>query len=444
MTFDLGAFIRYNYRALFKTRGKNYQLTLKRFIVLLTWLILYIPAQLINRLFFLIDEILYPSYRKQEIRQPVFIIGNPRSGTTFLHRLMFNDTRSFTAFTVWEMVLAPSITQRKIIWALVKIGKAIGYPINQVINSINQHLTHGEGHKAHAIRVNEAEEDGHILIHNWTTESLWAIYPFRDELLPYFFFDRDLPKDRQQKVMKFYRNMIQRHLYAHGGDKILLSKNPANTSKIAAITDAFPGARFVNLVRTPFKAMPSMVDYMSTGWKIFCDPLEPYPFMDEFFQVMRFYYLYPAEFFKDKEDQCMFMKYDDLVQQPDECIEDLYDWLGLNYSPEMQKIVSRETRKAQSFRSRHDYSVDKMGLSEERIFSEFEEVFRFYEFDNHHIELPDHVMFWDIQQWPQSWKKQRLERQQQRQLRRLQKKTQSGLNFINPLLSQQVKNTSTK
>lgn len=444
MTFDFGAFIRYNYRALFKTRGKNYQLTLKRFIVLFIWLILYIPAQLINRFFFLMDEILYPSYRKQEIREPVFIIGNPRSGTTFLHRLMFNDTRSFTAFTVWEMVLAPSITQRKIIWALVKIGRAIGYPINQVINSINQHLTHGEGHKAHAIRVNEAEEDGHILIHNWTTESLWAIYPFRDELLPYFFFDRDLPKDQQQKVMKFYRNMIQRHLYAHGGDKILLSKNPANTSKIAAINDAFPGARFVNLVRTPFKAMPSMVDYMSTGWNIFCDPLEPYPFMDEFFQVMRFYYLYPAEFFKDKEDQCMFMKYDDLVQQPDDSIEDLYDWLGLNYSPEMQEIVSRETRQAQSFRSRHHYSVDEMGLSEERIFSEFEEVFHFYEFDHHQIELPDHVMFWDIQQWPQSWKKQRLERQQQRQLRRLQKKTQSGLSFTNPLASQQIKNTSTK
>ncbi len=441
MTFDLAGFIRYNYRAFFQTRGKQYQLTAKRFLVLVIWLFLYIPAQVINRLFFLLDDVFFPAYRNQQIRKPVFIIGNPRSGTTFLHRLIFKDKQIFTAFTVWEMVLAPSITQRKIIWGLVNLGKAIGYPINQVINWINQHLTHGEGHKAHTIRVDEAEEDGHILIHNWTSESLWAIYPFRDELLPYFYFDRDLPKDRQQKVMKFYRSMIQRHLYAHGGDKILLSKNPSNTSKIAALSETFPDARFINLVRTPFKAMPSMVDYMSTGWKIFCDPLEPYPFMDEFFQVMRFYYLYPAEYFKDKENQCMFMKYDDLVQQPDECIEDLYDWLELDYSDGIRSIVSSETHKAQSFRSRHTYSIDEMGLSEERIYSEFEEVFHYYEFDNHQIELPDHVVFWDIQQWPQAWKKQRLERQKIRQMRRLRKKTQPGLSFTNPLAARRVKNT---
>ena len=442
MTFDFSAFIRYNYRAFFKSRGKNYRLTPKRFLILVVWLILYIPAQLINRFCFLLDEVFFPAYRKQEIRKPVFIIGNPRSGTTFLHRLMFKDTRTFTSFTVWEMVLAPSITQRKIIWGLVKLGRAIGYPINRGINAINRRLTQGKGNKAHAIKVNEAEEDGHILIHNWTSESLWAIYPFRDELLPYFFFDRDLPGERKQKVMTFYRNMIQRHLYAHGGDKILLSKNPSNTSKVAALSETFPDARFINLVRTPFKAMPSMLDYMSTGWNIFCDPLEAYPFREEFFQVMRFYYLYPAEFFKDKEDRCMFMQYDDMVQQPDECIEDLYSWLELDYAVDVREIVAGETRSAKNFRSRHDYSIKEMGLSEEKIYREFAEVFNCYEFDNHQIELPDHVMFWDIREWPRSWKTQRLRRQQLRQQRKLERSRQPGLRFGNPLVSKQVKNTS--
>ena len=185
-----------------------------------------------------------------------------------------------------------------------------------------------------------------------------------------------------------------------------------------------------------------MLDYMSTGWNIFCDPLEAYPFREEFFQVMRFYYLYPAEFFKDKEDRCMFMQYDDMVQQPDECIEDLYSWLELDYAVDVREIVAGETRSAKNFRSRHDYSIKEMGLSEEKIYREFAEVFNYYEFDNHQIELPDHVMFWDIREWPRSWKTQRLRRQQLRQQRKLERSRQPGLRFGNPLVSKQVKNTS--
>ena len=43
-----------------------------------------------------IDEILYPKYQQQKIR-PVFIIGQPRSGTTFLHRTLANDDNNFVA-----------------------------------------------------------------------------------------------------------------------------------------------------------------------------------------------------------------------------------------------------------------------------------------------------------------------------------------------------------
>ena len=417
MHFDIAAFTRYNFRAFFKTKGENYRLTPKRFLILIVWLLLYIPAQLINRLCFLLDEILFPGYRQQKVQNPIFIIGNPRSGTTFLHRLMYQDTDTFTAFTVWEMVFAPSIIQRKIIWAIIKIARWIGYPINQRVNSINDHLALGEFDSAHSIRLNEAEEDEHILIHNWTSASLWGIYPFPDELLPYFLFDQEIPEKKQQKVMSFYKNMIQRHLYAHGGQKILLSKNPSHTSKLAALTKTFPDARFINLVRTPFKAMPSMLDYMSVGWRLFCDPVEAYPYKEEFFKVMKFYYLYPVEFFKDKKNRCNFMMYDDLVQHPNEIVEDLYIWLDLKYPQKFKEIVKQTTKVAGHYQSQHEYSIEKMGLTEERIYKEFEEVFSYYEFDHHNLELPDHVMYWELNEWPQIWKSQRKHRQFYRKMR---------------------------
>jgi hypothetical protein len=421
MYFDLSAFIRYNFRAFFKARGEQYRLTPKRFLVLFIWLILYIPAQVFNRICFLLDEILFPNYRQQEVRQPIFIIGNPRSGTTFLHRLLYKDTESFTAFSVWELIFAPSILQRKMIWALAKLGRLIGDPVRRIVRSINKRLNRSQRNSAHVIKINEAEEDEHILIHSWTSESLWAIYPFQDELLPYFFFDRDIPPAKQRKVMGFYKNMIQRHLYAHGGDKILLSKNPSHSSKLSALTETFPDARFINLVRTPFEAVPSMLDYMSAGWNFFCDPLETYPFKDELVEVMKYYYLYPAEFFKDKDKRCNFIEYEDFVQHPDEIIEDLYAWLKLDYSEAFKELDARETQAARRYKSGHKYSSTKMGLSEERIAREFEEVFSYYEFDNHQFDLKEHPYYWKVDEWPKVWKLQRKRRQQKLKLKKLEK-----------------------
>jgi hypothetical protein len=420
MYFDIRAFVRYNFRAFFKTKGELYRLTPKRFLILIIWLFLYIPTQLINRVCFLLDEIFFPKYRQQEVREPIFIIGNPRSGTTFLHRLMFKDTETFTAFTVWELVLAPSIIQRKIIWALIKTGKLIGYPIRRVENSINKHINPSKNKSAHTIKMNEAEEDEHILIHNWTSESLWAIYPFKDEVLPYFYFDRDIPKPKQRKIMNFYKNMIQRHLYAHGGNKILLSKNPPHSSKLSALMETFPDARFINLLRTPFEVIPSTLDFMSIGWNILCDPLEPYPFKDELFEVLKFYYLYPAAFFKDKNNRCNFIKYEHLVQHPDEIVEDLYAWLELEYSDKFKEIVARETKAARRYQSQHEYSIDEMGLTEERIAKEFEEVLRYYEFDHSYFDLNEDGMFRRLKEWPKGWKLQRKKRQRNRKLRRLE------------------------
>jgi hypothetical protein len=158
---------------------------------------------------------------------------------------------------------------------------------------------------------------------------------------------------------------------------------------------------------------------MATGWSLFCDPLEPYPFKDEFFKVMKVYYLYPAEYFQDKQERCNFIKYEDLMQQPDAIVEGLYAWLKLEFSAQYQRIVAGETQKARKYRSSHAYSIEKMGLSEEKIFKEFAEVFSYFEFDSHQFEMPEEGMFWRLKNWSQQWKTQRMERRRQRKNRRI-------------------------
>lgn len=64
-----------------------------------------------------LDRLVYPQVADQPIDRPIFIVGNPRSGTTFLHRLLLGagDT---AAFELWEMMF-PAITARKLLGRIV-------------------------------------------------------------------------------------------------------------------------------------------------------------------------------------------------------------------------------------------------------------------------------------------------------------------------------------
>src|ERR1700722_1265000 len=64
-----------------------------------------------------LDHVFYPGHRKQPIDRPIFIIGNPRSGTTFLHRLLVG-AGDMAALELWEM-LFPAITARKLLGRIV-------------------------------------------------------------------------------------------------------------------------------------------------------------------------------------------------------------------------------------------------------------------------------------------------------------------------------------
>ncbi|MCD4753990.1 MAG: sulfotransferase [Anaerolineaceae bacterium] len=419
MAFDLKAFLHYNYVAYFKAKGQHYRLTPKRIAALTIFVLLYIPAEIINWICFGLDEILFPKYRQQQIEKPIFIIGNPRSGTTFLHTLMHKDEGTFTSVTTWEMIFAPSITQRKIIWFFRDIIKLLGIPMKKGLARINKKINFNKN--AHKIKINGPEEDEFMLIHIWSSSSLYSIYPLLEETLRHFYFDRDIPAERRKKIMGFYKRIIQRHLFAHGGNKIYLSKNPSFSAKLASLQELFPDARFIDLVRNPFECMPSMMNYMTSGWKVFGDPLEPYPYKEEFFEVMRFYYLYPIEYFKKQDNVCSFITYEELIDQSDEIIYDLYEWLGLEISPHYAEIVEEETRRSKNYKSKHKYSLEEMGITEDQIFKNFESVFEFYEFETREHELPEPSL-WRERGWQKNWKNRKLMRRERRLARRLNRR----------------------
>src|SRR5271154_1049595 len=64
-----------------------------------------------------LDHLVYPRHPKQAIDRPFFIIGNPRNGTTVLHRLLLGG-RDMAVLELWEMPF-PAITERKLLGRIV-------------------------------------------------------------------------------------------------------------------------------------------------------------------------------------------------------------------------------------------------------------------------------------------------------------------------------------
>src|SRR5207253_252889 len=68
---------------------------------------------LCSRLFIQRDRKAYPRVVRQEIREPLFIVGLPRSGTTLLHTLLAVDPEHRVPLT-WEVMTPSPPIQRAI------------------------------------------------------------------------------------------------------------------------------------------------------------------------------------------------------------------------------------------------------------------------------------------------------------------------------------------
>ena len=68
-----------------------------------------------NQIGLALDWVLYPGFRKQPIQKPVFIVSLPRTGTTNLLHGMTDPGMPFTALALWESLIAPSVTHKKML-----------------------------------------------------------------------------------------------------------------------------------------------------------------------------------------------------------------------------------------------------------------------------------------------------------------------------------------
>ena len=303
-------------------------------------------------IFWYLDEILYPDYRRRDI-QPVFIIGQPRCGTTFLHRTLASDDHTFFAVRHIEWRY-PFITLQK----LIKV-----FRLDRILRNVNYWPNTEPGQlaaKMHPNTLADWEEEGIFFeekfLHHFF---IFLRFPY-PELLSYVDSFPELPDQVQQRMLGTYQKVLQKVQYLRGHQpRIYLSKEVTSHKRIPALLKLFPLARFVVIVRPARDFMSSLLALvrMSTISKTCVDPGLNEEWRATFMRRMREDSLRLVSLCMGiiPVDKLVRVSANDFTTNPDAAVHSIYQALGLAVRDEFAAYLS-QVKKHQKARERgYDY-----------------------------------------------------------------------------------------
>ncbi len=330
-----------------------------------------------HAIFFLLDYVFFPSLWTQQVKNPVFILGHGRSGTTLAHRLMSADGDRFNDFLYWEMFF-PSLLEKKFIRLLGKFDqKVLGGPIKRRLVALDDKLF-GPFRHMHYMSFWHAEEDQFSMRSAFVTQQWSTDMPIMD-IMDMFHVDQ-MP-EKKQRWMKHYKEIVKRQLLLNGGEAIHLSKNPVMCGWAEAIVETFPDARVVVMVRNPLECIPSLLKLMEVNWKGKGWNYDDYKESLELLTLTCFEcFTNPKQVLeKHSHVPSIFVDYRDLTGEPRQTIHAIYQALGMEVSESYDNYLTEHEQKEKSHKTHFQYSIeDYDNLSVERIETELDEFFTLY------------------------------------------------------------------
>ncbi|ASK33709.1 sulfotransferase family protein [Alcanivorax sp. N3-2A] len=356
--------------------GRAAGVPLRRWLVLLVFWPLFTALQLLNGAALCLDHWLFPGFRKVAVRQPLFVVGIPRSGTTFLHRLLAGDRQRFTTPALWELVFAPSIVQRRFWRAVGRLDRILcGGRVGRALRAVERRLLGGLD-DVHQTGLWDAEEDYLALLPFLGCFLLVLVAP-HPLLWRLTEADRCLPEAEKKRLMRAYRRALQRHLYVHGEHRTYLSKNPSFTPFIETLATEFADARFIGCLRNPSAAVPSQINAMVIGAALIDGHDTAAYWRERFFDMLEYYYRHLLDTFDAMPGPRRELSpMERLSAEPLATVTGFYQRFGWTPSPAYLTYLAAEQERARAYRSGHQYSLQGLGVDPGALHRRFAPVYQ--------------------------------------------------------------------
>jgi len=348
-----------------------------RFFIMLLFIFFYGILQLVNRLFLALDNIFFVSYKKIDIVKPVFIVGVPRSGTTFMHNILSEDKKNFTTCTLGEMLFAPSIIQKLFFQKFLSIDNLVGSPFKKFILFIESHILRTLN-KRHETGLKAPEEDFLLLLPHMACFLLVIPFPYK-EMWDLAFFNRAYDNRTRKKIMSIYKNAIQRHMYVYGKNRTYLSKNASFCGWIKDLKDTFPDISLICCIRPPDQTIPSILSIMKKGWGYFKTNLNIENMHANIIHMMEYYC--NCILTQDKinsNTNWLVLPMSKMQNHLEDTIKLIYVRFNFNLRKNYFDFVKKEADISRGYISKHDYKKD-LKIIKTSLVDRFKNFYSFYD-----------------------------------------------------------------
>lgn len=273
---------------------------------------------------------------RQKIVKPVFILGHPRSGTTYLHFVLSKDPGLAYCTTYEALIPNIFLTGGKLLKSLIAPAMPEHRPQDKM-----------------KIEIDSPMEEEFAMANISQTSFMHGFY-FPEGMAENFSESVVFEKDAKKNAAHWKRHFhffLKKLTYKYPGRTLLL-KSPANTGRLKEIYELFPDARFIHIHRNPYDVYLSTerlyerILPLTAFQKVDSEKVKSY-IIDAYEKMYR-------KYLEDKkgvpENQLFEMRYDDFIDAPVAQLQKVYDHLKMEGFEEAVAHFRKEIKNAKNYR----------------------------------------------------------------------------------------------
>ncbi|MDQ1264984.1 MAG: hypothetical protein QG635_134 [Bacteroidota bacterium] len=314
-----------------------------------------------------LDRIFCPSLRNQKIIKPIVIVGNPRSGTTFLQRFL-TDNNIGVGMKLWKMIF-PSLLMQSLLKPLL--------PLLEKISPARFHQ-----HAAHETNLNAVETDDPALLFRFFDGFFvygfflaWAEEDYKD------LFDPKI-RDTSNRDFGWLEKIWKRNLISENHDR-MAAKLFSLGVRLPRFIESFPDAKILYTIRDPLATVPSGLSLV-TG---VLDGRFGFWNLPENLKIRYIERLYSAflelslRFCEDysngriSPNNIKIVNYDRMMTDFENLMNEILEFIEVKPTPELIQSIHKTYEKQRNYKSGHKYDLERFGLTEERIRKDYASVY---------------------------------------------------------------------
>ena len=308
------------------------------------------------------DYIFFPRAFKEPLKNPILIVGNPRSGTTFLHRYLVKHGIG-TGSQLWQL-LYPSIILQKLIKPFL--------PLLEKVSPTRYHST-----SAHKTSLQSIETDDVAILFRYMDGFFlygfilsWAKENFLHWVDP-------LERDTSDRDYTWMESIWLRNQYVAGSNRSI-GKLFSLSINLPYFLDKYPDCKILYIVRDPMAVIPSALSLV-TGvldkrfgfWNLSAEKRQH--FISRLYHGLLMLLLrFHDDWTNDRIDKSrvFIVRFDRIMTDFDHLMDEVLEFIDHVPSDDLLKDIVKTSEKQRLFQSSHAYDLEKFGLNAEQIKSD--------------------------------------------------------------------------